>query len=273
MPARILIIEDNEANLDLMVYLLTAFGYPSATACDGEAGYETALGEEPDLIICDLQLPGIDGYEIARRLKADARFDRTPIVAVTAFAMVGDRDRVLAAGFDGYIPKPITPEIFVAQVEAFLPPDQLSGLTPSATDAEPDHSSSPIHRATILVVDDSHINLDLARNILEPHGYRMIAAGGMNEAFTLARQSPPDLILSDVNMYEGKEAGFDFIKIVKADSLLADIPFIFISSTYVDAEYCKRGLDLGAARFLVRPIEPQTLLDEIAVCLRERKER
>ena len=94
------------------------------SATDGEAGLVAAFSDEFDLIICDIQLPVLDGYEIARRLKADQAKRTIPLVAVTALAMVGDRDKVLAAGFDGYIAKPIDPEIFVRQVEAFLRPEK-----------------------------------------------------------------------------------------------------------------------------------------------------
>lgn len=118
--ARILIIEDNAANLDLMHYLLTAFGHEPLAATDGLAGLEAAARERPDLILCDLQLPGLDGFEVARRLKADPLLGRVPLVAVTAYAMVGDRERILAAGFDGYLPKPIAPETFGQQVAVFL---------------------------------------------------------------------------------------------------------------------------------------------------------
>ena len=117
---RILVIEDNPQNLELMTYLLQAFGYITLTARDGAEGIETVRREMLDLIICDVHLPKVNGYEVARELKRDPMLRRIPLVAVTALAMVGDRDKVLAAGFDGYIGKPITPEIFVKQVEAFL---------------------------------------------------------------------------------------------------------------------------------------------------------
>jgi two-component system cell cycle response regulator len=122
--ARILIIEDNPTNLELMSYLLTAFGHTTLTAYDGATGLETARGEAPELIICDVQMPGLDGYMVAQRLKSDPGTCAIPLVAVTAVAMVGDRDRALAAGFDGYITKPIVPEAFVGQVEAFLARDR-----------------------------------------------------------------------------------------------------------------------------------------------------
>jgi CheY-like chemotaxis protein len=118
--ARILVVEDNPANLALMDYLLRAFGYTVFVAKDGDEGVEIADTERPDLILMDLQLPTITGFEAAKRIRANA--GAMPIVAVTAFAMVGDRERVLGEGFHGYISKPINPETFVAQIEAFLPP-------------------------------------------------------------------------------------------------------------------------------------------------------
>jgi CheY-like chemotaxis protein len=120
--ARILIIEDNPANLELMTYLLSTFGHTVLAAEDGHQGIEAARREQPDLIICDVHLPDIDGYEVARCLKSDPQLHTTPLIAVTALAMVGDRDRVLAAGFDSYLAKPINPETFVRQMEVFIQP-------------------------------------------------------------------------------------------------------------------------------------------------------
>jgi CheY-like chemotaxis protein len=120
MSARILVIEDNPANLDLMVYLIRAFGHIAVSARDGEGGLRAAAQVKPDLILCDLHLPKMDGYEVVRRLKSDPDCCSIPTVAVTALAMVGDRDRVLRAGFDGYLPKPIDPEALVHRINAFL---------------------------------------------------------------------------------------------------------------------------------------------------------
>lgn len=127
MSAKVLIIEDNPANLELMTYLLRAFGHNTVCACDGEAGLEAARSQSPNLIVCDIQIPGINGLEVAKRLKSDPVLASIPLVAVTAFAMVGDRDKVMAAGFDGYIAKPIVPERFVQQLEAFLAWSRASG--------------------------------------------------------------------------------------------------------------------------------------------------
>jgi CheY-like chemotaxis protein len=120
--ARFLIIEDNPDNRELMSYLLRAFGHEVLAAGDGEEGLALARREQVGLIVCDLDLPVMDGYEVCRRLKGDPALGRIPLVAVTAFAMAGDQDRALAAGFDQYIPKPIAPERFVAQLELLLNP-------------------------------------------------------------------------------------------------------------------------------------------------------
>ena len=121
MPARILVIDDNRANLDLMVYLLEAFGHTAEGVADSRAGLEAARNNEYDAIITDILMPDLDGYAIARKLKEGADSFDTPVIAVTALAMAGDREQILAAGFSGYIAKPIEPTAFVKQIDAFLP--------------------------------------------------------------------------------------------------------------------------------------------------------
>ncbi|MBC7978681.1 MAG: response regulator [Myxococcales bacterium] len=104
---RILIVDDNATNLKLVAYLMKANGYTVDTALDAESAMTAILAEPPDLILMDLQLPGIDGLELTRRLKADAKTRDIVVVAVTAYAMKGDQDKALAAGCDDYITKPI----------------------------------------------------------------------------------------------------------------------------------------------------------------------
>jgi CheY-like chemotaxis protein len=121
MPARILVIEDDPNTLELMTYLLTAFGHTVLTAENGVAGLAMARAERPDLIACDIQLPQLDGLGVARELAKDPELAGIPLIAVTAFSMVGDRETILSAGFDDYISKPIEPEKFVAQLDRYLP--------------------------------------------------------------------------------------------------------------------------------------------------------
>lgn len=127
MPARILLIEDDQVSMDLMTYLLTAYGHSVLQAINGREGVERARAERPDLILCDNQMPVLGGAGVAQILKGDAATRDIPLVSVTASAMTGDRAKILAAGFDGYLAKPITPETFVAEVDAFLAPDRRAG--------------------------------------------------------------------------------------------------------------------------------------------------
>ncbi|MDZ7867075.1 response regulator [Acidovorax sp.] len=122
MLACILVIEDDEASRMLVTYLLEADGYRVYSAPDGREGVRAALEHGPDLILSDLQMPVMDGYEVARLLHADPGWRRAPLVAVTAFSMPGDRERALEVGFQDHISKPIDPERFVRQVEAYLAP-------------------------------------------------------------------------------------------------------------------------------------------------------
>lgn len=271
--ARILVIEDNPANLELMLYLLAAFGQTVLSAVDGEAGLAAARREQPDLIVCDVHLPKMDGYEIARTLKADPATRAMPLVAVTALAMVGDRDQIMAAGFDGYIAKPIVPETFVPQVEAFLPPAQRGALAPAATQHDtPEQAAAPAQTgATILIVDDSPVNHELMRSVLEPFGYTVLTARGVREALDLARDRRPHLIVSDLHMPE--QDGFDLIRAVKADPLLRQMKVMIHSATIGSNVDRREALALGALRFITRPLEPQLMLAEIESCIRASTEQ
>jgi two-component system cell cycle response regulator len=264
--ARVLVIEDNPANLELMVYLLQAFGHTPLTSRDGRSGLEAARREAPDLILCDIQLPDIDGYEIARQIQADPRLSGRPLVAVTALAMVGDRSKALAAGFDGYITKPLVPETFVAQMEAFLHLEQRTQPTDPNHPAGAAAAPRPPALASVLVVDDEAVNVELLRGILEPSGYAVRSARTVAEALVLARQNLPDIIVSDLVMQP--DSGYDFLRLLKADPRLSPIPVIIHSASAADHQTQAQALALGAARFVARPIEPEALLREIEACLR-----
>ncbi|HEX8156818.1 MAG TPA: response regulator [Solirubrobacteraceae bacterium] len=120
LPAEILVIEDNEDNIALIDYLLRAYDYSPLLARSGAEGIRLALRELPDVILLDIRMPEMDGYEVAAALRKERELEGTRIVAVTASAMVGDRERIAGSGFDGYIQKPIEPETFMLQLERFL---------------------------------------------------------------------------------------------------------------------------------------------------------
>jgi len=122
MKAVILLIEDNPQNRYLVTFLLEQRGHEVIQAETGPMGLELAAKIRPDLILLDIQLPGMDGHAVARAIKEDAELSQIPIIAVTSYAMVGDREKCLEAGAEGYIEKPINPDSFVAEIERFLRP-------------------------------------------------------------------------------------------------------------------------------------------------------
>jgi CheY-like chemotaxis protein len=121
MKKKILYIEDNEQNLYLVKFLMEKHGYEVSAAMDGQDGIDSAALLRPDLILLDIQLPHMDGYTVARKLRSNPDLAEIPIVAVTSYAMAGDRDKALSAGCNGYIEKPINPDTFMRQVEQHLP--------------------------------------------------------------------------------------------------------------------------------------------------------
>jgi DNA-binding response OmpR family regulator len=119
--APILIVEDNPYSLELMSYLLSMHGHRVSCATTGAEALAAVSAERLHLVLLDLQLPDLDGYQVLRTLRASERPVAVTIIAVTAVAMVGDRERTLAAGFDHYMPKPINPRSFVGEIDAWLP--------------------------------------------------------------------------------------------------------------------------------------------------------
>jgi two-component system cell cycle response regulator DivK len=117
--AQILVVEDNERNMRLFCDVLQASGYRTLEATTGESAVALAIDQGPDLVLMDIQLPDIDGVEALGRLRADDRFASVPVLALTAQAMEGDRERFLAAGFDGYLSKPVDIADFVATVNRY----------------------------------------------------------------------------------------------------------------------------------------------------------
>jgi len=116
-PQTILLVEDNDDNLRIYSTILTYAGYNVLEATDGESGLATARSEQPNLILMDVSIPKIDGWEVTRILKADPATATIPVVALTAHALASDRERATEIGFDGYIPKPAEPRLVLAEVE------------------------------------------------------------------------------------------------------------------------------------------------------------
>lgn len=265
--ANIVIIEDNPANLELMSYLLTSSGHKVMLANDGHEGLELVRGAAPDLIICDVHMPKLDGYQVAKILKSDEKFARIPLIAVTALAMVGDREKGFAAGFDGYISKPIEPQTFVSEVGQFLRVDdrvvalplQLSPNVPQVTENKNNPSTA------ILVVDDRAINREFLVILLNSAGYRTVEAVNGAEALHVVKQENVALIISDILM--PVMDGIEFANRMQAQAGNNRIPIVFYTATYRASEALFLAQFCGVDLVLAKPAEPKVILNAITSLL------
>ena len=264
MAAKILVIEDHPANIELMELLLTAYHYDFIPAGDGEQGIEAAERTRPDLVVCDIHLPKLDGFGVLAAFKRHSALRFTPVLAVSALAMVGDRERLLAAGFDGYISKPIDPETFIAQIEPYLPkalrstpptghPDSVMG-----NDLEP---QGPL----VLVVDDAHDGREELRAALESFDFRVLTSASVDQALACLRDHPTDLVLCDSIM--PLRDGWDLLQAMREDRALARIPVVLITVAQPDPARLRRAAEAGAADFLHRPLPSSDLAGALHACL------
>jgi CheY-like chemotaxis protein len=235
MSARILVVEDNAANLELMTYLLRAHGHTPTGATDGTSGLQAALEGDYQLVLTDILMPHMDGYALLERLRASPRLAATKIVAVTALAMVGDRERILSAGFDGYLAKPIVPEKFVREIEAFLP-------------------SVP----TILILDDEPNNRSLLSTLLASRGYVSIEASTGPDALRLARKHRPDLTIVDLRL-SGMD-GPEFVRTLRADPQIAGLRLALYTGSSRSAVLDDFLATAGIEYVIPKPGDPEEVL-------------
>jgi CheY-like chemotaxis protein len=277
MAARILLVEDNEMNRDMLSRRLARRGYQVATAVDGEAGIALARTEPPALVLMDMSLPGIDGWEATRRLKGDPATRAIPVIALTAHAMGGDRELALAAGCDDFDTKPIDLDRLLGKIEALLhdqvpveatapgrrgiaapAPAEPTGAAETAAATPPPATGERRHASLVLVVDDDPAVRDLMGRYLAREGFRVATAAGGEEGLRLARDLQPAAITLDVLM-PGMD-GWSVLGALKTDAATADIPVVML--TIVDDRHL--GYALGAAEYLTKPIDRERLLAVLA---------
>ncbi len=260
MERTVLVIEDDHLNMKLMRGLLGLGGYRMLEAVEAESGLRLAAEHRPDLILMDVNLPGLDGLSATRRLKADPELATIPVIALTGLAMEGDREKALEAGCRDHITKPINTRNFLDSLGALLTP------APSAAVSEPlPKAAAPRQYSRILVVDDDPMNVKLVEGILKKEGYESLKAFGGAEAMEKVRHHRPDLVLLDV-MMPGID-GYQVTRQLKADPATAGIPVIMITALN-GTEDKVRGLECGADEFLTKPVNASELLARAKSMLR-----
>jgi diguanylate cyclase (GGDEF)-like protein/PAS domain S-box-containing protein len=241
--ARILVIEDNQANMKLARILLRNAGHEVSCAVDAESGLTTARKEQPDLILMDIQLPGIDGLEATTLLKQSPLTAAIPIIALTAMAMKEDEEKARSAGCDAYISKPLRYQDLYAAVDALLlAGSKRSEFLPGATVRT---------AAKVLIVDDAARDRKVLETLLQPEGYVTVSAASGAEALAEVARDAPDLILVDIMM--PVMDGCELTCALKADPATANIPIIMVTAK-VDRDAKLAGLTAGAEEFLTKPV-------------------
>ena len=241
---RILVVEDNLLNLKLVRDILHFAGYEVAEARSGEDGLALAKLDPPDLVLLDLQLPGMDGFETLQRLRHGVIRPDVPVIAVTALAMPADRDRAAQAGFDGFVEKPISVRALPSQIEEFLAVDR----------------GSSVEAVAVLAVDDQPANLRLLEAVLVPKGYRIVTAASGSEALDVLRREKVDLVLLDVLMPDMD--GHEVCRRIRSTAETEFLPVVMITAS--GSEHRLAALESGADDFVSKPFDQSELLARVA---------
>jgi CheY-like chemotaxis protein len=253
--ARILVVEDSPDIRVLIRMLLESAGHEVLTAGDGREGVETAGREKPDLVLMDLSLPVLSGWEAARQIKSQPETADITVIAVTAHAMQGDRERAMAAGCDGFLSKPIDEETFEKEVGAWLDRHKTAVRQAAPPKAAPSRADDGGNlRGRILVVDDQPEVADLLRDDLAVDGHEVVTARSLDEVSRVFTQdSQFDLAVVDVML--GQDSGYEL-----AGELIARsteyLPVLLVTAGTIDRE---RAFAAGADDFIGKPIESPEL--------------
>ncbi len=300
---RLLLVEDEQVNRDLFRRRLERKGFVVVVAENGLQAVELTRSEQPDLVLMDLGLPDIDGWEATRRIKADKSTSAIPVIVLSAHATLEAKERAFAAGCQEFETKPVNWEVLFKKIETELakpkpapprPEDEVpigsSGKSPSDTDmirslqASPGASTlmlpphalgkekevSPVEPKRILVVEDNDANRVMLCRRLNKHGYVTTEAANGREALDAVNKEKFDLVLCDIMMPEVD--GYTVLRELKADPEFQALPVIMISAVDELASVV-RCIEMGAEDYLQKPYDPVLLNARINACLDKRRLR
>jgi len=254
----ILIVDDSPANLKVARVALQGEGFDVRVATDGEDALNVLRGFKPRLILMDIQLPGIDGLELTRRLKAADATKDIVIVAVTAYAMKGDREKALAAGCDGYITKPLDPITLPDDVRDFIA--HAAGEPVSQAAPAHENGSQQRTRPAILVIDDNTMTIKVIRTSLESQGYEVLEAETARTAIETLSVFRPDLIIQDLVLPDMD--GLELVRKLRERLGAWPVPILCVSGLLSRLDEA-RAVKGGFAEVIVKPIDPLHLLDVV----------
>jgi PAS domain S-box-containing protein len=251
-PATILVVEDNPITRKMIRVALASDGYTVLDAADGKTALEIMADHAPDLILQDLLLPDMDGFDLFNRFRGMLNGAAVPILAISGFLAKMEQARSLHLGFTDYLFKPVEPSHLLLTVRAYLKPQNSV-------------HGRPGRGRRILLVDDDPIQLKLLKLQLEYFGFQVTTAENGADALAKARASPPDALLSDVLMPHMD--GFRLCLAVRQDVQLAHVPVVLMSAVYNEDPDRQLAQVVGANAFLQRSPDNQELADALQTCL------
>ena len=280
-PARILVVDDEPQNVELMEAILQDAEYEVFSAFGGEEALALAHEKRPDLIILDLMMPGLSGFEVCARIKMDPQTGGIPVLFVTALNQMADKERALAVGGDDFVTKPVQYAELLARVEAllkvrhlnrdldralaYLHELELARHTPQA-ERMTQRSGPPIGAPVILVVDDEPLVRQLFCDILQGDGYITHAAENGPQALEIAQRETVDVVLLDIMM-----PGMSGLEVLaKLGELIPNSPVV-IATASPTSENAIAALRLGAFDFIVKGFKNEVILSTVARAVDRRR--
>ncbi len=276
MSARILVVDDIPANVRLLAAKLSAEYFEVLTANDGPSALAVAAAKSPDLILLDVMMPGMDGYEVAQSLKADPKTRHIPVVMVTALSDANDRVRGLEAGADDFLSKPVNDIALFARVRSLtrlkVMMDELrlrhmaSGQIESSEDVV--GSAADVQPGRILLLESKDILAAEVTGYLSEAGHIVERARTGEEADKLLDAAAPDLII--VNLRLAGEDGLRLCSQFRSKDITRHVPILLIINPD-DLEELAKGMDLGVTDYLIRPFDRNELLARTRTQIRRRR--
>lgn len=270
--ARILIAEDFPDVRNILGLLLTSSGHEIIEASDGREAIEKAISDQPDLILMDMSMPVLSGWDATRKVKADPKTAHIPVIALTAHALKGDKERAWQAGCDGFITKPIDNELLEHTIEQVLShaqdTEEQTEMAPVdiAVQETPRRSTDKllnIHNQHILIIDADHDTAEFISGELRSRGYRTSVAEQREQAVSLMETDPVDLVICEIELPDA--SGYQITEEIKENSQIPFTPVILVTEGEIDWE---RAMKAGADDFLAKPINSSKLLVRVRSLVR-----
>ena len=254
----LLIVDDNAMNRDMLARRLEREGYAITTASGGKAALELLGKQNFDLVLLDILMPDIDGYQVLEQLKADVRTREIPVVMLTAVHEMDSVVRCFEMGVEDYLTKPFNIPFVKSRISSCLHSTTVKGKTGN----KGPQPGSDEHR--LLIVDDNAMNRDMLARRLEHEGYYITTATGGRQALELVDKERFSLILLDILMPDMD--GYEVLEKLKYNDATKDIPVIMLTAVN-EVESVKHCIDLGAEDYLIKPFNSVLLKSRIAATL------